>query len=144
MTDSIDLRSVATTGNTDTDIDASKLVETNNEQRLVKLFAKKGQISPQLFRSDAKSGVCTLKRRISGWIRLRGLPLTLTRPFPAWIAESALHSSCNNFAIGSNLAVGDCGSSLLLAEALNALSCRGHVYGWRDSIIRREGMSSIR
>ena len=30
----------------------------------------------------------TLKRRISGWTRLRGLPLTLTRPLPFCCSDS--------------------------------------------------------
>lgn len=35
--------------------------------------------------------------------------------------------------ISSHLALGNCGGSLLLAEALNALGCRGHVCDGRDS-----------
>lgn len=30
----------------------------------------------------------TLKRRISGWVRERGLPLTLMRPLPCWMGVS--------------------------------------------------------
>lgn len=71
-------------------------------------------------------------------MRLRGLPLTLTRPFPAWIERKvSIPFSVHRSRKSSNLALGNCGGSLLLAEALNALSCRGHICGWRDSRIRR-------
>jgi hypothetical protein len=40
LTDGVDLGSVSTTGDADADVDASELVEANNQERLVKLWAK--------------------------------------------------------------------------------------------------------
>lgn len=39
LTDGIDLRSVTTTGDTDTDIDTSELVGTDDQERLVDLYS---------------------------------------------------------------------------------------------------------
>ncbi len=148
LTDGVDLGSVTTTGDANADINTSELVEADNQKRLVKLFANMSERVPSissqfpppysLFDSRVADG-CTLKRRISGWMRLSGLPLTLTRPFPAYTeSQSALHFVFCRRRISSHLALGNCGGSLLLAEALNALRCRGHVCDWRDSGICRE------
>lgn len=39
LTDGVDLGSVTTTGDADADVDASELVEADNQERLIKLFA---------------------------------------------------------------------------------------------------------
>lgn len=46
LTDGVDLGSVTTTGDADADIDTSELVEANNQERLVKLFAKLSERVP--------------------------------------------------------------------------------------------------
>lgn len=81
LTDGIDLRSVTTTGDTDTDIDTSKLVGTDDQERLVDLhsggcFVRTLQTSLFLLpsRDELEFGketvnllrARTLKRRISG------------------------------------------------------------------------------
>jgi hypothetical protein len=38
---------VATTGDTDADVDTSELVEADNQERLVKLFGKMSDIGPE-------------------------------------------------------------------------------------------------
>lgn len=102
LTDGVDLGSVSTTGDADADVDAGELVEANNQEGLVKLWAevvRSCSRSPKnliLLLVSAGSGEFTLKRRISGWIRLSGLPLTLTRPFPACICSSVFHSPGHN------------------------------------------------
>lgn len=108
LADGVDLRGVTTAGDADTDVDVGELVEADNEEGLVDLVVKKisacvlSQIvlqpcakSPIQSFLIRKSGmslgrkgswcVRTLNRRISGWTRERGRPLTLMRPFPAYI-----------------------------------------------------------
>lgn len=46
LTDGVDLGSVTTTGDADADIDTSELVETDNQERLIKLFANSQNVFP--------------------------------------------------------------------------------------------------
>jgi hypothetical protein len=110
LTDGVDLRGVTTTGDTDTDVDTGELVNADDQEGLVDLEIRKKLyrqkiVLPAFFSSPGAIGVCsslrihvffflslavrkliervrTLKRRISGWTRERGWPLTLTRPLP--------------------------------------------------------------
>jgi hypothetical protein len=91
LTDGVDLGSVSTTGDADADVDAGELVEADDQERLVQLCAE--CMSENVFQNPQHPSISfccwdrgefTLKRRISGWIRLSGFPLTLTRPFPAY------------------------------------------------------------
>lgn len=49
LTDGVDLGSVSTTGDANADIDTSELVETDNQERLIKLFAKQSERVPLYF-----------------------------------------------------------------------------------------------
>lgn len=80
LSDGVDLRSVATTGNSDTDIDIGEFVEANNQDRLVDL--KSANCVRILTFHRCSCHPHTLKRRISGWTKESGLPLTLMRPLP--------------------------------------------------------------
>ena len=68
LTDGVDLGSVTTTGDADADIDTSELVEANNQERLVKLFAKQSErvhcISFAITNSSLGSSICLLESRI--------------------------------------------------------------------------------
>lgn len=84
LADGVDLGGVTTTGNADTDVDTGELVSANDEDGLVGLCGEKS-VSGFLFFDliQHEAGSCrTLKRRISGWTRERGWPLTLIRPLP--------------------------------------------------------------
>lgn len=104
LTDGVDLGSVTTTGNTDTDVDTGELVSADDQEGLVDLEIRAWIVRNRIRRrfphchcrlrfvripSFLARGswwseriVRTLKRRISGWTRERGWPLTLTRPLP--------------------------------------------------------------
>lgn len=146
------MRKHTTTSHTDTDINVGELVETDDEKGLVDLRAivRDCRKSPM---AVARRQFRTLKRMISGWTRLSGLPLTLTRPLPAYSNSSVfVVSSRSRSSVSSQqyLAVGDytressanaifatyskhkrtSRSRLLLAEALDALGCGGHSCDW--------------
>jgi hypothetical protein len=77
LANGVDLGCVATTSDADADVDVGF--------RLLGLTAYYSYDcrSPNLSRPKMRTGSYTLKRRISGWTRERGFPLTLMRPFPA-------------------------------------------------------------
>lgn len=94
LTDGVDLRCVTTTRNTDADVDTGEFVEADNQERLVHLNHNGMQLDKIPIYSikyvQYRRYACrTLKRRISGWMRLRGWPLTLMRPFPCCSKFSA-------------------------------------------------------
>ena len=70
LTDGVNLRSVSSTGNTNTNIHVGKLIQSNDQKGFVDLLVSVTRLE------------LTLKRRISGWTRDRGEPLTLIRPLP--------------------------------------------------------------
>jgi hypothetical protein len=90
LADGVDLGGVTTTGDTDTDVDTGELVSADDQERLVDLFALSSDsvfpfvLFPSQNNATLSVGFCsrTLKRRISGWTRPRGWPLTLMRPLP--------------------------------------------------------------
>lgn len=98
LADSVDLRGVTTTGDADADVDTGELVSADDQERLVDLVIRR--VRPQFQCCRCALGCCnavagvlecekrTLKRRISGWTRLRGWPLTLTRPLPCYKSKS--------------------------------------------------------
>lgn len=76
LSDCVDLGCMTTSCHSDSDIDTGEFVEANNEERFVDLDAVR-RTSIHI-----EGNVTTLNRRISGWMSERGLPFTLTRPFP--------------------------------------------------------------
>ena len=91
LSDGVDLRGVTTTGDADADVDVGELVNAYDEERLVDLLwrsicqstVSRMVIWTKCVRMGKPWIARTLKRRISGCVRARGLPLTLTRPLPA-------------------------------------------------------------
>lgn len=89
LSDSVDLRCVTATCDADADIDNREFVEANDEDGFVDLR--------RLLVHAVKTIdfiALTLKRRISGCIRERGLPLTLIRPLPFLQWATAVATSC--------------------------------------------------
>lgn len=93
LADGVDLAGVAAAGDAHADVDFGEAVEAEDEEGLVDLdlayllellsFGSLDFLRMDGLLKAGFGGSCsTLKRRISGWTRLRGLPLTLTRPFP--------------------------------------------------------------
>jgi hypothetical protein len=102
LADGIDLRSVTTTGDTDTDVDTGELVKANDKEGFVDLggfssvqFCGKDKCTRHICSGESCSAkrdcvwvvtedfvVRTLNRKISGWTRERGWPFTLMRPEP--------------------------------------------------------------
>jgi len=80
LTDGVNLRSVTTTSDADANVDARKLLEANEEKRLIDLEAKD-----------------------IGLDKMEGMSVHLDKTF-------------------ASLAVGNCSSGLLLAEALDRLN----------------------
>jgi hypothetical protein len=60
LTDGVDLRSVSTTGNTDTDVDTGELVQTDNQEGLVDLE------SQDLGLDEGERGAVDLDKALSG------------------------------------------------------------------------------
>ena len=69
---------MTTTADPDADIDIGELVETNNEERFVNLY--RGGLEKVKIQMSVLFP--TLNLRISGWVRDKGCPFTLIRPFP--------------------------------------------------------------
>jgi hypothetical protein len=92
----------------------------------------------------------TLNRRISGCVRARGRPLTLTSPFPACVSVRLIYFCCcgpescrprtlqwatavavERLITGVWNAHKDALTCLLLAEALNTVNWRSHDDEWQ-------------
>jgi len=69
---------MTTTTDTDADVDLGELVEADDEEGFVDLTVLRDWGPP------AFEDICTLNRSISGCASAKGLPFTLTIPFPAW------------------------------------------------------------
>ena len=93
LADGVDLRGVATTGDAHADIDFGEALEAEEEDGLVDLelcvslggFVRTLALHGWMLWEGCFCSLGlrrTLNLRISGWTRLRGLPLTLTRPLP--------------------------------------------------------------
>lgn len=93
LADGVDLRCVSAARHAHADVYVREFVESDGEERFVDLDLKcmesvggVGTFFWVVLGGDRKMGGKegrTLKRRISGWVRARGLPLTFTRPLPA-------------------------------------------------------------
>ena len=98
---------MTTARDTDADIDVGEFVEADDKEGFVDLSWYTSEEGGWTARGEGRS---TLKRRISGCVSARGLPFTLTRPFPAWSSQCQLARA--RFATGYRKATLQCATAV--------------------------------
>ena len=127
LTDGVDLGCVSTSGNSDADVDASELVQADNQEGFVDLESQDlGLDEVERLSVDLDQSLTSLISFLSVSYPLVHRVIVRTLQ---WATAVAVHKFCQSRVSAARAALRH--TCLLLAEALYTLGCRCHDYDWR-------------